>query len=198
MAIRRFVQASPMSGSKSFKIWDQSTYVSRPGFELIARATVGSGGAATINFDGIPQNYQSLQLRGIIRSTAAAANDYMRLRFNGDTGTNYASHYLRGDGSAASAGAYTAITGIYIDPLAAASQTSGIFGVAVIDILDYATSGQKNKTTRLLGGYDANGSGYSNLYSGLWISTNAVTSISLAFNTGSIAQYSNVGLYGVK
>ena len=167
-------------------------------YESISTVTVGSSGAGTVDFTNISSNYTHLQLRGICRSSYLGNSDYIKLRFNNDYGSNYSDHYVRGDGTSATAGAYTSINTIYIDPISASNLSSGNFGVFVMDIFDYSTSGQKYKTTRTLCGYDANGSGIVNLYSGLWQNTNAITSISLSTNYGNIAQYSSFALYGVK
>ena len=68
-------------------------------------------------------------------------------------------------------------------------------GVSIIDIHDYASS-TKNKVIRTVSGNDQNGAGNIYLTSGLWLSTAAVTSITL-FTT---ANYLNTtfALYGVK
>lgn len=66
-----------------------------------------------------------------------------------------------------------------------------------MDVLDYKNT-NKYKTSRFLSGYDANGSGVIMLNSELWMSTAAITSITID-NTGSnFAQYSSFALYGVR
>jgi hypothetical protein len=174
-------------------------------YESIATATVGSSGAATITFSGIPSTYTHLQLRGIGRSDATNQIQQMVTRFNGDSSAAYAAHYLVGDGSSASAGADTSITGINMERLTYSTQTSGVFSAFVIDILDYANT-NKYKTTRTLAGYDNNGGGtYPGrviLESGLWQNTSAISSITLSTaNTGgswSFTQYSQFALYGIR
>jgi hypothetical protein len=63
--------------------------------------------------------------------------------------------------------------------------------------LDY-TNTNKNKVYRTLGGFDANGSGEQGLFSGLWMSTSAITSIDLITNSGSWTSSSSFALYGIK
>ena len=75
-----------------------------------------------------------------------------------------------------------------------ASSTS--FASIVMDILDY-TNANKYKTTRAIGGIDRNGSGFVAEESGLWRSTAAITSITIAPTTGTFAQYSTFQLYGI-
>jgi hypothetical protein len=74
---------------------------------------------------------------------------------------------------------------------------TNIFGTAVFDLLDY-TNTSKYKTTRSLTGHDKNGSGLIVLYSGLWLNTAAVTSITVLPNTGNFNQYTSAALYGIK
>jgi hypothetical protein len=69
-------------------------------YESIATVTVGSGGAANVEFTSIPATYTHLQVRGIGRSLEANTGvDVQYLRFNSDTGSNYAWHQLVGNGS---------------------------------------------------------------------------------------------------
>jgi hypothetical protein len=156
-----------------------------------------SGGASTITFNDIPQGYKHLQLRGILSNDAA---NYAMWTINGDKAGNYIQHVLYGDG--ASAGSTT--TGVPSSMIAMGrpnylGRSSGILLSAfVMDILDY-TNTNKYKTTRTLTGWDSNGGGSINFESGLWLSTNPVTSISVT-PTGTNAWVANsrISLYGIK
>ena len=70
-------------------------------YESIATVTVGSGGAANVEFTSIPSTYAHLQVRAIFRNANATDTTFMRI--NSDTGSNYAWHTLRGNGSAVTA-----------------------------------------------------------------------------------------------
>jgi hypothetical protein len=169
-------------------------------YESIATVSVGSGGAADVEFTSIPATYTHLQIRGIARSARSGeTDDNIALQFNADTGSNYAYHDLQGNGSTATAGAASSATSIRVAKVSAASATASVFGVCVFDILDYANT-NKYKTTRSLNGFDNNGSGNAVLFSGLWQNTNAITSIKLFSQTGAnnFAQYSHFALYGIK
>ena len=167
-------------------------------YESIATVTVGSGGAANVEFTSIPATYTHLQVRAIGRTTRAETNDALNMQFNADTGSNYSWHRLDGDGASASASAATSQTTIIVDRFSAATATASMFGVFILDILDYANT-NKYKTTRNLGGYDLNGSGLITFASGLWRSTSAITSIKLVSrNAGNLSQYSSFALYGIK
>ena len=167
-------------------------------FESIATVTVGSGGAAEIEFTSIPGTYQHLQLRVVARTSRATSNDYMGIRVNGDT-ANYAYHSLGGTGSSAFASGSASQAYVYTpNILTAANSTASVFAALYVDVLDYANS-SKATTLRGFGGQDQNGSGNVGLFSGLWTSTNAVTSLALTTGTGTNwVQHSTAALYGIK
>jgi hypothetical protein len=167
--------------------------------ESIATITVGSGGASSIEFASIPSGFQHLQIRMIARETGTATTGGTdRVRFNDDTGNNYAWHYLYGSGIGAVAGASSSTNATYATKFTGGGQTASAFGATVIDILDYAST-SKTKVLRMLGGNDANGSGTVDVHSGLWNSTSAITKITLdKFLGGSWAQYTTAALYGVR
>ena len=176
-----------------------STLVAAGDFESIATVTVGSGGAANVEFTSIPATYTHLQIRGIARSAITTSVDNLRVQFNSNTGANYANHELYGNGASAAAYAESGVTSNFIDGMASAFHSSSIFGAFVVDILDY-TSTNKNKTLRVLSGADVNAiNGYIILNSGLFFATPAaISSIKLFFNSGNILQYSHFALYGIK
>lgn len=165
-------------------------------YESIATVTVGAGGATDITFSSIPSTYQHLQLRMISRG-ANSTNTPVLLQFNSDTTTVYARHWLTGNGTSASASAQTGETSINSSRQPGSGDTSNTFGAVVIDILDYKDT-NKFTTIRSLSGYDTNGAGEIHLYSGLWRSTSAVTTIKLYASTGNLLQYSQAALYGIK
>jgi hypothetical protein len=164
-------------------------------FESIATTTVGAGGQATITFSSIPSTYKHLQIRFMSKSNNT--NDAIDMRFNSDTGNNYSYHELFGDGSSAGSGASTPRSTIPLAGGGAPAANTNVFGVSVVDILDYADT-NKFKTIRNLGGVDFNGSGVVMLISGNWRSTSAVSTISLALRSNNVGQYSSFALYGIK
>lgn len=170
---------------------DLGTPASTNSYESISTITLGSS-QATIDFTSIPSTYKHLQLRILGKGTASA---YLKMTFNGAS-TNLTSHYLDANGSTVSSGfdAATSFISIYG---AIANTTANVFGVAVIDILDYQNT-NKYKTLRALSGTDYNGSGGVDFTSGLWQNTNAINQVTFTLNTGSFAQYSSFALYGIK
>ena len=167
-------------------------------FESIATVTVGSGGSSSITFSSIPGTYAHLQIRYTARGTRASSYIDVRSRYNSDTGNNYyALHQVYGDGASAAAGSDSTANLLLTGYTSAANQSASIFGVGVIDILDYVNT-NKYKTQRSLIGIDNNGSGYIILRSGLWMSTSAINTISLFPDADNFAQYSHFALYGIK
>lgn len=171
-------------------------------FESIATATPSSG-ATSITFNSIPGTYQHLQIRAIYRDTATTAGQEapLYLRINNDTSSNYAWHYLRGNGTSAVASGQATISWIRLDAAGVCDYTSsGIFGANIIDILDYASS-SKNKTIRHFGGSDANTSGTQfrvSLSSGFINSTTAITRLDILAGNTAFASGSTFALYGIK
>ena len=167
-------------------------------YDSIATFT-SSGSTSSITFSSIPSTYTHLQLRILARSAQAASTDSVYFRINGDSTNNYSRHLLSGNGASATATSYYPENVIFAGTIAAASSTANSFGAYVVDILDY-TNTNKNKVTRSLGGYDANGSGIIDYRSANWNSTTAITSIVLANYTAgaNFANGSHFALYGIK
>ena len=199
MAIR-----SLKTGSFSRSTQVGNTMIFPGSYESIATVTLGSS-ASTITFSSIPSTYQHLQIRLISHCTDTSATGYGLYRFNSDTGANYASHVLYGNGSAAGAntGLGTSTTRSYwgtIPNQASASFLSSSYAATIIDVLDYANT-SKYKTTRILHGEDQNTftTGSIELISGLWQSTAAISTITLGLDTGTnFSTYTQAALYGVK
>lgn len=171
-------------------------------YESIMTTTLTTG-TPYVDFTTIPSGYKHLQIRGIIMN--AASNDNLAIRMgNGslDTGSNYASHQLQGQGSGTpSAGASSSQTAAYLSGLVIASSSYPF--AFVYDILDYDST-NKNKTIRGLSGQDGNASGTATdwriqLTSGLWMnSSQAVNIIRIYLPAGNMGNYSHFALYGIK
>jgi hypothetical protein len=173
-----------------------------PAYESIATVTA-SGGENILTLTSIPQTYKSLQIRGIIRSQRALNTvGGIEMYFNSDNaGTNYIGHILQGTGSSVSANARTG--GSFFDSLGwytmpFANIASNTYGASITDIHDYTSS--NNKTVRLYSACDTNDTtGVLGLFSGLWINSAAITSIT--FNspgTNYFAAGTSFALYGIK
>jgi hypothetical protein len=165
-------------------------------FESIATTTLGTN-TASVTFSSIPATYTHLQIRFIARDTRAVILEGYKIQFNGDTAGNYSDHTLYGDGSSAGAFSNTSATFMSPYPIASANATASVFGISVVDILDYANT-NKYKTIRSLSGVDNNGDGVVGFSSGNWRNTDAVTSITVGAQVGDWVEYSSFALYGIK
>jgi hypothetical protein len=162
-------------------------------YESIATFT-GNGSAQTATFNSIPGTYKSLQIRFM---SIAPSGQYPNptIRYNNDTGTNYKYHWLDGYGSIA-AGANTTNTAWPLIGSGNLSMYPTYPTVAVIDIIDYAST-TKNKTSRSITGIDINGNGLITLQSMLYTSTTAITRIDIQSSVA-YPTTTTIALYGIK
>ena len=183
----------------SVKGFGWGALLSLSSYESIASAT-GTGSSPTITFSSIPSTYKHLQLRVLGRTTeAGAGKTNLIIKLNNDSTTaNYRTHRLTGNGSSTSAGTTTGGAGLqFNDTLSRAGNTAGVMAVQIIDIQDYTAS--MNRTVRMFSGIDTNdASGILGLYSGLYISTTAITQIDYTCTDGNLATSTVVALYGIK
>lgn len=165
-------------------------------YESIATAT-GTGSSGTITFSSIPSTFKHLEIRGLGKSSSAGSTYInVNIRFNGDTGANYAYHYLQADGTSVYASGTASSTSAEYVGQATLNSANAPAG-NLISILDYAST-TKNKTLRSFVGNDNNGTGRPHLGSGLWISTAAISSISLIIGSGNFTTDTTFALYGIK
>jgi hypothetical protein len=178
-----------------------SKLVASGAYESIATLTA-SGGETSMTFSSIPSTYKHLEIRGISRDTIdVVVQAGIKMRFNGDTGSNYTRHSVRGDGGDVIVGAGTGNDLVSFISGSMNSTTSGdMFGASIITIADYAST-TKNKTVRGFTGSDANAenANYSVvLNSSLWLNTAAITSITMLPGQSAFAARSKFGLFGIK
>lgn len=173
-------------------------------YDAIASVTVGSSGVSSVSFNGIPTGYKHLQIRVFAQETRATYGIAdIGMTFNSDTAANYSVHGFYGDGSSvAPANNVNTQSSITFGEGTIGTTTGGTFGIAIIDILDYANT-SKYKTTRTLTGVDINGTlaGYGGrvgIWSGNWRNTDAVSSITINAAQSPFTQYSSFAIYGVK
>ena len=166
-------------------------------YELIQTYTLGTS-QSSINFASLgtySSTYKHLQLRMVARGTNGAAGIVLKMRFNGDTGTNYTEHGLQGDGSSVVSYGTANIDYLLATAMTAAGATANSFSGIVIDIQD-AFSTSKNKTMRSLSG--STGFNRILLTSGVYRNTASITSIDLFAAGNDIASGSRFSLYGIK
>jgi hypothetical protein len=188
MAVSRLSQQSLQNAfPKGNTVWDGTTATSA--FDSLGAVVVPSAGQASITFSSIPQTYTHLQIRCLWETNIA---DNLGLTLNGSTAP-VRIHSLYGAGTSAVALSDTAN---YLSIQVGTSTTT--FYAGIIDLLDY-TNTNKNKTVRMFGGVDFNGSGVVFLSSGLYDTTSAVSSLTLqTLSSRTFPQYSSFALYGIK
>jgi hypothetical protein len=164
--------------------------------QIGSTVTVGSGGAATIDFSSIPSTYTDLILKISARGTTTSPDRdalLSNIKFN-NTSSTYTSKWVRTQGTAASSFNGGALAG-YVN---ASNWTASTFSNTDIYIPNYAGSNQKsysidNSAEQNVASYDA----MLGLGAGLWNGTGAINQITITLDYGNFAQYSTASLYGV-
>jgi len=165
-------------------------------YEAIATTTVGSGGAANIEFTSIPGTYTDLCILLSARQSGTGASN-SRLTFNNNT-TSYSSRQLYGTGSTAGSDTGSGIsTAILAGFSTENNNTASTFSNHQIYVPNYTSS--NNKSVSIDAVQETNAStAYMNIVAGLWSNASAITSVKLTPETGSWVQYSTATLYGIK
>jgi hypothetical protein len=167
-------------------------------FDLL-ESTVLTGSQNAIEFTNLATKYaatyQHFQLRVTARSTSGNSQINGLLRLNGDSGSNYAFHFLFADGADVYSAGAGSQSSIELGAFVTAARSSNIFSAGVIDILDpFETT--KNKTIRTLMGSTEFNRIF--LSSGLWMNTAEVTTLRFVGSAGDWAQGTRISLYGIK
>lgn len=154
---------------------------------LVETVTVGSGGAASIEFTNIPQTGKDLLL---LVSTRASLGQQLYIGLNGST-ANFTGRRLTGDGSTANSATETTLIGFQ----GRNTYTANTFGNGQIYISNYASSANKSISADTVNENNATENAL-NLMATTWANTAAITSIQLTpLATYSFVQYSTVSLY---
>lgn len=157
-------------------------------YDCIATTTLTSN-TTEVNFTSISGSYTDLVL--IFEGTSTSDLDIC-LQFNSDTGSNYSSTSLSGNGSTASSSRNSNVSkGITIGII------TGTRTIARANIMNYSNT-TTNKT--VISRVDSTNATYGLMARvGLWRSTAAITSIRFHLDVSSaIASGSTFALYGVK
>lgn len=168
-----------------------ATYVN-----IASQTTTGT--VASVTFSSIPQTYTDLVLRFDGRGNDAAINRFIRISFNGDTGSNYSYRLLGGTGSATNNQ-----NGSNVSPdtpigyITGGGSTANVFGSAEIYIPGYTST-----SSRPFSGFTATENNATTAYvsvaAGLYRGTSAISSITLAPQGVSFVSGSSFYLYGIK
>ena len=155
-------------------------------YEKIATTTLGSA-TNSVSFTSISGSYTDLVL--VVNGTQSSANS-CGIRFNSDSGSNYSSTRLGGDGGSALSNRFTNNNMAYTF-IQYTSQNATIF-----NIMNYSnTTTYKTVLSRF-----NNAANFVAAYVALWRSTAAITSLSVqdVDGTTNFAIGSTFTLYGIK
>jgi hypothetical protein len=164
-------------------------------FELIASSTVGSGGAASIDFTSIPSTFTDLLLKLSTR-TDTSGQDYFALNisYNGST-TSFTNKSLYGVNTTTGSGGGAYRYATYSEgPL----MTASTFANGEIYIPNYAGSSYKSLSADSVTETNA-AAAIVAFHSTLWSNTAAINQITLTSSVGgNFVEHSSAYLYGVK
>jgi hypothetical protein len=162
-------------------------------FTLIASSTVGSGGAASIDFSSIPSTYTDLMLVTSLRTNDNPGYGWsdVTLSFNGSTASR-TSRTLTGNGSSASSFSNSTI----ITRVNNAFTTASTFSNGSWYIPNYAGSNNKSLSIDEVTENNATAA-VMDMVAGLWSNTAAINQITITGSTGSFVQHSTAYLYGI-
>jgi hypothetical protein len=163
-------------------------------YEAIATVTVGSGGAANIEFTSIPGTYTDLVLK-ISGRHDASSDQGIFIKFNGST-SNRSHRYVAGNGTTPES---SSGTDGYIGSIQGTNATASTFNNTEVYIPNYASSNNKSSSIDNVTENNAT-TAYANLVAGLWSDSAAITSIAITVGNGTqnFVQYSTATLYGIK
>jgi hypothetical protein len=162
---------------------------------LIQHQELGSA-QSTISFTSISSSFTDLMLVLSLRGSLNNPQIGHLLRFNNDSGTNYKTLAVTGNGSSAGALSQTSETYIYTGQAPALTATGSTFGNTSIYIPNYAGSSQKSVSidaTRETNGTSV----YLTFMGGLWTSTAAINRIDIVCEVANWEAYSSATLYGI-
>jgi len=160
--------------------------------QLVETITVGSGGAASIEFTSIPQDADDLLLVVSGRSTFSASSDVVKMEFNSVT-TGYTLKRLVGTGSSTSSSSNTFQIGAISS---GATSTANTFGSSSIYIPNYTSSTAKSSSTDTVSENNATDA-IQYLVANNSTTTAAITSIKVFTNSGNFVEHSTASLYKI-
>jgi hypothetical protein len=173
-------------------------------FDLIETASVTSAVSSVTfsNLNTYAADYKHLRIVSHTLDNLTSNNTWINIRFNGDTGSNYYYSNIRfSDGN--TGGSMAATNNATLAALAATrdnpSGGDSSYGVvAVANIADYSSTNKQKSFVSWGSQYQSNG-WTQGLWSGVWKSTSAITSITISPDSGyNFTANSRIYLYGIK
>jgi hypothetical protein len=156
-------------------------------------ATVSTS-AASYTFSSIPSTYTDLVLIGSLRSDKTTANsDTLFVQYNGNTGSNYSTTRLQGNGSSATSATQSSQSQIALPEISSNGDTSGIFTPVIHNVINYSNSSTYKTSISRTNAVSV----FVMAIVGLWRGTAAINSITIYPAGGNFASGSTLTLYGI-
>lgn len=165
-------------------------------YVALAKTNLGAS-QANVEFTTIAGTYTDLVLICSPRGDAANSTRSMTMQFNANA-TGYSDRRAYGTGAAVAGDNNVYGTDeIYLGEAASAGGTASTFSSIEIYIPNYAGSSHKTVSISSVSEQAAT-TAFSQIITGLWANTDAITSIKLFIQSGSFASGSTFDLYGIK
>jgi len=159
---------------------------------LIETKTLGAA-AASIEFTSIPQDGTDLVVVASLRNAADSVG--LRIRLNGDTGTNFTSRNLQGLGSTVSSNT-SSLAHFLLAGVGASTETANTFANTFCYFPNYTGSTTKSISAETVTENNAT-QAFQQLFAGLWNNTASITTL-LFFTSGAdFVAGSTVSLYKI-
>jgi hypothetical protein len=161
---------------------------------LVSTVTVGSGGAASIEFTSIPSSGKDLLVLFSARTNLGSSADLCGIQINGNTTSgNYVWRELAGYNTTVQSSSYNGY--IMAGYANGSTTTSNTFHNASIYFANYASATAKSASTDVV--KETNGTANDlGIYASSWNQTSAITSLKIiSLNSQNFVQYSTASLY---
>ena len=158
-------------------------------YHSISSTTLGST-SSSVTLSSIPSSYTDLVL--IITTTTSSLDPSIRLRYNGDTSTNYSYQNVIGY----SGGAIAQIAGSANHTRISGAGATDTMNFYTCNVFDYANA--TTYKTQLSRGVAPGNSSTVDAHVGVWRSNDAITSMEIFPSAGTFSSGSVFALYGIK
>jgi hypothetical protein len=140
--------------------------------------------SAAITFSSIPAGHNHFAVTCMGRVSDSAANESIDVQFNSDTGSNYARGYFGAQSGATVAGQGAAQASIQTGVMPGGTAPANYAGALKLWVYNYANTSFFKATTADLMAFQATSALNAYDVGGQWLSTSAITSVSLKDDGG--------------
>lgn len=164
-------------------------------YEPISTQTL-VGTSSAVTFSSISGSYTDLVV--VVSVNATTGGPLTRIRFNGDTGTNYSWTALNGNGSTAASTRAASQTQGYLCSYSTIPIAANTFSTMIASIQNYSNSTTYKTCISRAATQGAPTYNGAEAVVSLWRNTDAITSIEIAPTSSTFAAGSTFTLYGIK